>query len=98
MKKKKELKIFFIKLLSVFFVIVFIINMTINLLLDRIPFIADLSIMNKKQIRTVIRNKIREELNSALNKENLFYDEDKKIIYKLYLKLKNEFESVNNQN
>lgn len=98
MKKKKELKIFFIKLISVFFVIVFIINMTINLLLDRIPFIADLSIMNKKQIRTVIRNKIREEVNSALNKENLFYDEDKKIIYKLYLKLKNEFESVNNQN
>lgn len=71
--------------------IIFIINFTINLIIDRIPFFGDISYMNSKQIRTELSDKIRKELITALEKDKIFYDEDKKLIFGLYLKIKKEF-------
>ena len=41
-----------------------------------------------------MKGKIRNELNDALSKENLIYEEDKILLYKLYQKLKKEFQNL----
>lgn len=96
-KKENDLKNFYIKLISIVIAIILIINFTINFILDRIPFIEDISYMNKRQIQLEISEKIREELNSALNKDQILYEDDKKLLFNLYLKIKKEFEILSNQ-
>ena len=96
-QKSTELRFFFIKLFSIVFAIVLIINFTINLILDRIPFVEKFSYMDKKQIRNEVSDKIRNEINSALDKDKIFYDEDKELIFKLYLKIKKEFADIENK-
>ena len=41
-----------------------------------------------------MKDKIRKELNDGLNKEFLISEEDKILLYKLYIKLKNEFTNL----
>ena len=41
-----------------------------------------------------MKEKIREELTDGLNKENMIAEEDKILLYKIYLKLKKEFENL----
>ena len=41
-----------------------------------------------------IKQKIRNELSKGLSKENMIAEEDKILLYKLYLKIKKEFESL----
>ena len=48
-------------------------------------------LLNNDQYRDVIKDKIRKELYDGLEKENMISMEDKKLLYKLYLKLKKEF-------
>ena len=52
------------------------------------------STIRKKQFRLEIEEKIRKELNDGLSKDNLISEEDKILLYKLYLKLEKEFESL----
>ena len=85
---KNELKFFFIKLVSIVFAIILIINTTYNLI-----FASKVEEIFKVLNKTNLENKIREEINSALEKDRIFYEEDKKLIRKLYLKIKNELES-----
>ena len=42
----------------------------------------------------MIKDKIRKELQDGLEKENMISVEDKKLLYKIYLKLKDEFKSL----
>ena len=90
---KKDLKIFFIKLISVSIVILILINLIFNLFVaERLETIDKILLLNKNVYRNEIKKKIREELNSGLNKENLIYEEDKILLYKLYQKLIKEFQ------
>ena len=92
---QKNLKIFFIKLISVSIVILIMINLIFNLFIaERLEKIDKILLLNKKEYRNEIKEKIREELNSGLNKENLIYEEDKILLYKLYQKLKKEFQDI----
>ena len=92
---QKGLKIFFIKLISVSIVILIMINLIFNLFIaERLEKIDKILLLNKNQYRNEIKEKIREELNSGLNKENLIYEEDKILLYKLYQKLKKEFQDI----
>ena len=92
---QKNLKIFFIKLISVSIVILIMINLIFNLFIaERLEKIDKFLLLNKKEYRYEIKEKIREELNSGLNKENLIYEEDKILLYKLYQKLKKEFQDI----
>ena len=92
---QKNLKIFFIKLISVSIVILIMINLIFNLFVaERLEKIDKILLLNKKEYRNEIKEKIREELNSGLNKENLIYEEDKILLYKLYQKLKKEFQEI----
>ena len=71
------------------------INLIFNLFFaERLEKIDKILLLNKNQYRNEIKEKIREELNSGLNKENLIYEEDKILLYKLYQKLKKEFQDI----
>ena len=92
---QKGLKIFFIKLISISIAILIVINLIFNLFIaERLEKIDKILLLNKSQYRNEIKEKIREELNSGLNKENLIYEEDKILLYKLYQKLKKEFQDI----
>ena len=92
---QKNLKIFFIKLISIAIIIFILINLIFNLFFaERMENIDKILLLNKKEFRYEIREKIREELNSGLSKENLIYEEDKILLYKLYHKLKKEFQDI----
>ena len=90
-----NLKIFFIKLISIAIMIFILINLIFNLFFaERMENIDKILLLNKNEYRIEIKEKIREELNSGLNKENLIYEEDKILLYKLYHKLKKEFQDI----
>ena len=91
----KNLKIFFIKLISIAIIIFILINLIFNLFFaERMENIDKILLLNKNEYRIEIKEKIREELNSGLSKENLIYEEDKILLYKLYHKLKKEFQDI----
>ena len=92
---QKNLKIFFIKLISIAIIRFILINLIFNLFVaERMENIDKILLLNKNEFRSEIREKIREELNSGLSKENLIYEEDKILLYKLYHKLKKEFQDI----
>ncbi len=92
---KNSLKIFFIKLISVSIAILILINLIFNLLFaERLEKIDKLLLLDKNEFRHEIKEKMREELRSSLNKDNLIYEEDKILMYKLYQKLKKEFQDI----
>ncbi len=89
--QEKGYKSFFIKLVSISFAIVIVINLLFNLI-----FSERLEKIDK--IFSLDRHKIRSELSKGLNKENMIAEEDKIILYKLYLKIKKEFEDLDKNN
>ena len=94
-RNQKNLKIFFIKLISITFSIIIIINATYNLILaDKIENLNKLLQLNKKENIDTIKNKIRSEIQSGLEKDNLLSEQDKILIYKFYRKIKKEFDEI----
>ena len=89
--QEKGYKSFFIKLVSISFAIVIVINLLFNLI-----FSERLEKIDK--IFSLDRHKIRSELSKGLNKENMIAEEDKIILYKLYLKIKEEFKNLDKSN
>ena len=93
--QKSNLKVFFIKLFSISIVIVVVINLIFNLIFaERLEKIDKLLFLNKSESREVVKDKIRKELKDGLNNDNLISEEDKILLYKLYLKLKKEFDEI----
>ena len=91
---KKSLKTFFIKLISISIAILILINLVFNLFLaERLEKIDKILLLDKNEFN-VIKEKIREELKSNLDKDNLIYEEDKILLYKLYQKLIKEFQDI----
>ena len=94
-KSQKTLKIFFIKLISISIAIVIVINLLFNLIFaERLEKIDKILLLNKSAYREAMKEKIRKELNDGLNKENSIAVEDKILLYKLYLKLRKEFQDL----
>ena len=92
---QKTLKIFFIKLISISIAILILINLVFNLFLaERLEKIDKILLLEKNEFRHGIKEKIREELKSNLDKDNLIYEEDKILLYKLYQKLIKEFQDI----
>ena len=92
---KKDLKSFFIKLTALTFAIIVIINVTYNLIFaEKFENINKLFSLNDKDNIEKIKNKIRLEIKSGLDKDRILHEEDKILLYKFYLKLKNEFKGI----
>ena len=89
------MKQFYIKLISVTFAIIVILNVAYNLFFtESMNKINNILSLSETSNRMELRDKFREELKQALNKENLLAEEDKEILYKLYKKIQNEFKTV----
>jgi hypothetical protein len=90
--RPNNLKSFLIKLISISFAVIIIINVVFNLILgDRIEKIDKiLSIFEMKE-RKVLKDKFMGELNKNLQKKDMIDKEDKIILLKVYKKIKKEF-------
>jgi hypothetical protein len=90
--RPNNLKNFFIKLISISFAVIIIINVIFNLILgDRIEKIDKiLSIFEMKE-RKNLKDEFMSELNKNLQKKNMIDKEDKIILFKVYKKIKKEF-------
>ena len=90
-----DLKKFFIKLIAIVFAVIIVINMSYNLIFaDKMESINKLFNLNKKENIDEIKDKIRLEIKSSLNKDKILHEEDKILLYKFYLKIKNEFKEI----
>ena len=94
--EKNNFKSFFIKLISICFAIIIVLNILFNLIIsDKFEQLNVLLSLNELENRRELGNEIRNDLNSLLKKDKLFNDEDKILIYKLYQKVKLEFKDIN---
>jgi len=94
-KDKSDIKKFLVKLTAITFAIIIIINVTYNLIFaDKLENLNKLLSLNNKENIDVMKDKIRLEIEKGLNKDNIFSEEDKVLLYKLYLKIKNEFKGI----
>ena len=95
MKPQNNYKSFFIKLASISLAIVIVINLLFNLIFaERLEKIDKALSLDKSKTRSEIKQKIRNELSRGLDKENMIDEEDKILLYKMYLKIKKEFENL----
>ena len=93
--EKGDLKKFFIKLIAIIIAVIIIINTSYNLIFaDKLESINKLFSLNNKDNIEQIKNKIRLEIKSGLDKDKILNEEDKILLYKFYLKLKNEFKEI----
>ena len=92
---KSDIKKFLIKLAAITFAIIIIINVTYNLIFaEKLENINKLLMLNSKESIDNVKDKIRLEIEKGLNKDNIINEEDKVLLYKLYIKIKNEFKEV----
>ena len=92
---KADLKRFFIKLITVTISIIVIINITYNLIFaEKFEIINKLLSNDNKENIEQMKDKIRFELREGLAKDKIFNEEDKKLLYEFYLKVKNEFKEI----
>ena len=93
--QKSNIKVFLIKLVSISIAIVIVINLIFNLILgERLEKIDKILSLNSSDARYEIKEKIRKELSDGLEKENMIAEEDKIILYKIFLKIKKEFNNL----
>jgi hypothetical protein len=92
---KNTLKTFFIKLIAITFSIIIVINITYNLIFaEKLENINKLLTINNKENVDEIKSKIRIEIKNGLSKDNILNEEDKKLLYQFYIKIKNEFKEI----
>ena len=92
---KTDLKRFFIKLTAITFAIIVIINVTYNLIFaEKLENINKLLSLNNKENIELIKDKIRLEMKKGLLNDKIMNEEDKVLLYKFYLKIKNEFQEI----
>ncbi len=98
MKKNNNhnnLKTFFIKVATITFSIIIIINVTYNLIFaDKLENINKLLQLNDKENIEEVKNKIRLEIKKGLEKDKIMSEEDKILFYKFYKKIKREFSEI----
>jgi len=91
----KNLKIFFIKLISISIGVIIVVNLIFNLIFaERLERIDKILMLDRGDVRQNMKDKIRNELEDALKKDNILYEKDKILLYKLYKKIKEEFLSI----
>ena len=89
MEPRSNLKVFFVKLISITFAIIIIINVIYNIFLaDKMEMINKLSSLDKETAE-VIKNKIRDEIKSGLGKDRS-YLEDANLLKKFINKISSE--------
>tara|TARA_Y100000591_G_scaffold168684_1_gene145469 strand:+ start:197 stop:475 length:279 start_codon:yes stop_codon:yes gene_type:complete len=90
MKSESNLKIFFVKLIAITFSLIVIINVFYNVFLsDTLDVLNKLSSLDKETAE-MIKDKVRSELKSGLEKDKILSDEDALLIKKFIKKISSE--------
>ena len=90
MKSESNLKIFFIKLIAITFSLIVVINVFYNVFLsDKLDFLNKLSNLDKETAE-MIKEKVRSEIKSGLEKDQILSDEDALLIKKFINKISSE--------
>ena len=90
MKPESNLKIFFIKLVAITFAFIIIINVFYNIFLaDKLEILNKISNLDKNTAE-VLKDKIRSELKSGIEKDKILSDEDAILIKKFIDKISSE--------
>tara|TARA_B100001057_G_scaffold203364_1_gene204061 strand:- start:2935 stop:3213 length:279 start_codon:yes stop_codon:yes gene_type:complete len=90
MKPESNLKVFFIKLIAITFSIVIIINVFYNVFLaDKLDILTKLSNLDK-ETTVMVKDKIRSELRSGLEKDKILSEEDALLIKQFIKKISSE--------
>mgnify|MGYP001206952829 CR=1 FL=1 len=90
MEPRSNLKVFFIKLVSITFAIIIIINVIYNIFLaDKLEVINNLANLDKNTA-DMVKNKIRNEIKSGLEKDRILSEDDAKLIKKFIEKISSE--------
>ena len=93
--KSKNLKVFFIKLIAITIAAIISINVLFNLLIsDKIKYLEPLFSLTELENRKYYRDKIKEDLNELLKKDEIIKKEDRVLLYNLYKKLESEFKEI----
>ena len=96
---KENLKPFFVKLVAISIAVIIIINLIFNILLgERVEKIDKIMSLSDSSSREEVRKKIRSELNKGLEKDYIFSEEDRVLIYKIYKKIKKELSELEANN
>ena len=90
-----NLKKFFIKLISITLAIIVAFNIIFNLIFaDKLDNLSRVLSLNEKENIDQVKDKLRLEVNKALDKDYILNKEDKILLYKFYIKMKNEFKEI----
>ena len=90
-----NLKKFFIKLISITLAIIVAFNIIFNLIFaDKLDNLSRILSLNEKENIDQVKDKLRLEMKKALDKDHILNQEDKILLYKFYIKIKNEFEDI----
>jgi len=90
-----KIKFFLIKLISITFAIIIIINVFYNLFLaERFENIDKMLSLTKKENRIYVKDKIRNEIKRSLKKDKILNNNDKILLYEFYKKIKKEFGDI----
>ena len=96
---KENLRSFFIKLVAISIAVIIIINLIFNILLgERLEKMDKIMSLSDSISREEVKKKIRSELNKGLEKDYIFSEEDRVLIYKIYKKIKKEFSKLETNN
>ena len=94
-KKNNNLKIFFIKLISITLSIIVIISFVYNTIFaEKIDSLLQILELSKKENRALVVSKFRSELNKAISKVEILYKEDAILLKKLFYKIKKEIDEA----
>jgi len=94
MKFSNEFKVFFIKLASIFLLIIFAINYTYNLFIsDSINILKKISNISDRQSRENLKNKIRKEIKYSIEKDRILSKEDAELLKSFLNKISKELKS-----
>ena len=90
-----NLKRFFIKLISITLAIIIAFNIIFNLIFaDKLENLSQLLSLDKKENIDQVKDKLRSEIKKGLDKDYILNKEDKILLYKFYIKIKNEFKEI----
>ena len=93
-KNSKNLKIFFIKLVSIVVAVIIIFNVLFNLLISNSKYLNALLSLSELENRRALANNFRDEIGELLEKDNIIKKKDKILLYKLYEKIRLEFKDI----
>ena len=90
-----NLKKFFIKLISITLAIIIAFNIIFNLIFsDKLENLTRILSLYEKENIDQVKDKLRSEIRKGLDKKYILNKEDKILLYKFYIKIKNEFKEI----